>query len=193
MKKWLLAAVLGMSCIDSAQAGTVTFTYTPDFAIFTTPDQPGLYFDGPLVTFSDILSGVEEGDNFSLDLFARVTSAANDGQLGGGYALSQLIDTLPSLTVTNGLVTFANAAFRRNGTDAFQLSTPGGTYITGSQYESPDGERFLDAISDNANLKFGGFVASPVPEPATWLSMIIGVALSGAMLRRRQKSALTYS
>lgn len=185
--KWFVAAATAIGSIGSAHAGTVTFSYTPDRSYVSSPYQPGMSFDGPIVPFKGFLSGVHEGENFSFDLFATVTSAGESGLLGDGYQLTQRLGTLPSLTVKNGIVTFANAAMRRSPTEAFQLSTPTGRYITGAQYQTKDGFNYIDMLDDNKRLSFGKLVESAVPEPATWLTMLFGFALIGFAIRRSRR------
>lgn len=185
--KWLVAAALAIGSAGSAQAGTIIFHYTPDRSYISSPYHPGMFFDGPIVTFEGILSGAHEGDNFSFDLFATVTAAGDTGLLGGGYKLIQRLGTSPSLTVKNGVVTFANAAMRRSPTEAFQLSTPGGSYITGAQYSPSNGFSYIDMLDDNKGLSFGKLNETTVPEPATWLTMLVGFAMIGFALRRSRR------
>lgn len=71
-------------------------------------------------------------------------------------------------------------------------------------FGAPDGEGFL-SITINANpqgtgyldlrqVKLGGLTpVSPVPEPATWAMMILGLGFIGAALRRRQKTAVRFA
>jgi hypothetical protein len=82
----------------------------------------------------------------------------------------------------------------------FDISTTGATPfdLTGSGQNAPDLKiQFLDSSGDkvgslfsNALLNSSGGQTFNVPEPATWMMMIVGVGMVGGVLRRRRKLAL---
>ena len=53
----------------------------------------------------------------------------------------------------------------------------------------PTSEAFSVFDGPQYGVRYGGVALAPVPEPATWALMLIGLGGSGAMLRRRQTRA----
>lgn len=108
----------------------------------------------------------------SIDTYNSFDLLSNTGSVIGSFAGSALLggqsgnQTLPT---TNRLITFT----RGNG-DAL---------IGGIKIYS----RSNSAEVDNVRLM------SAVPEPSTWLMMILGVGIAGAALRRRQAVKVSYA
>lgn len=47
--------------------------------------------------------------------------------------------------------------------------------------------------SYSGTLSFGNLTAGGVPEPSTWMMMILGIGFAGMVLRRRQRVHVSYS
>lgn len=55
------------------------------------------------------------------------------------------------------------------------------------------GSDFVDAkYNFNVDMKGEGLPRGFVPEPATWVLMVIGIGFAGAAIRRRQVATLAY-
>ena len=133
----------------------------------------------------------------------------------GDFILAYTTDAIPTLGGDQTPFTLTGASSLDSGTTFTTLGTghllTGGdipdtdTYTITTSVDAPITGIYLDAINDPENgLPFGGpghqptdgnFVISeftvttpPVPEPATWAMMIVGIGFAGASLRRRAAS-----
>jgi hypothetical protein len=88
------------------------------------------------------------------------------------------VDTMPggdTFQVGNDVYTLSVAGFLDNGQFTENFYSP---------------ERFLNTVPVQARLTYSHSLLpaarAPVPEPATWLMMILGTGMVGAMMRRRR-------
>ena len=86
-------------------------------------------------------------------------------------------------TAAAGSIAFAPMALAENtGPTCTTLSS------SSTQCQTPGNSQITDFAPDNALLSTHGIV-HPVPEPATWLTMLLGFGLVGGALRfRRNRS-----
>ena len=169
---------------------TITGSVNDAVVVFTSPFGELLTASASgqaLVTAAD---GVLNGITFALESGASFASANfNVNALERSELGASLIDISDLLT--------------SGGTGTQQFNIANGENKFGI-FGAPEGEGFL-SITINANpegtgyldlrqVKLGGISpVSPVPEPATWAMMIMGIGLIGAMLRRRQKTAVRFA
>lgn len=158
------------------------------FFVAMNDNNPRLLVNGatagaPIVFRTDTTLGYTGTYNFSADvadICCNSTFAGNPdnpSQIFFQYSLNGgAFQTLASLTtgsVPAGTFTTLAASFMANFGDTFVLRVTNGTNaLSGNDFA-------IDNVS----------VAAAVPEPATWAFMILGVAMAGFALRRRQQGA----
>ena len=133
----------------------------------------------------------------TLYLYNSVFTGTND-QLGTGSSLlgsaigaGGIYDFGSSIELTGGTKYYAYVASRNPGL----LYDANNSYAGGEAYQAEAGTGFkFDAISFvdytlNATGVPLAASAGPVPEPATWMFMIGGLAMVGALIRRRVASS----
>jgi PEP-CTERM putative exosortase interaction domain len=109
------------------------------------------------------------------------TAVWNFQPLSGGNPL-----TLPS--ATSVLVTYfdpnanvyGNVVVNTNGQNYMGISGDAGEMFTAVSFLFPEGT----GVNDLRQLRLGG-VQAPIPEPATWAMMIVGLGFAGGLMRRR--------
>lgn len=90
---------------------------------------------------------------------------------------------VPSKTVT---VTSANLTAPQFATYQTYFSN----YVSGNYTSLADANDRFYVISDGVHQSFGvGWPIPGAPEPATWMTMVLGFGTAGAMLRRRRQAA----
>lgn len=112
--------------------------------------------------------------------------AATGNQLdafGGPWPKTGFIASIAGLTVNTGLLTNNSTVFQ-TFSNTFNVASSGTYTLTFAQ--SPGGNNYRGSILDNV-------VLSAVPEPGTWLLMIAGFGMMGAVLRRRRQPVLRVS
>ena len=171
----------------------------------------------PAITFggwfrassTTVIQGVLSHDDGDYD---RTIDIDYRGGVTGWSALAGNLEVLGGAAVTTGEWTFV--ALRHNQAsgeltlfvDGLSISRSNVTYGSGNKslvlgrnpgYDDPfDGQAdnifvFDEALSDEriAAIRLGGAAAiMPVPEPATWASLALGLALIGGLARRRQQA-----
>lgn len=169
---------------------TITGSVNDAVVVFTSPFGELLTAPANGQTRLTAADGVLNGVTLALQSGAAFASANfNVNALERSELGASLIDI--SYMLTNG-VTGSQQFNIDNGENKFGI------------FGAPDGEGFL-SITINANpqgtgyldlrqVKLGGLTpVSPVPEPATWAMMILGLGFIGAALRRRQKTAVRFA
>lgn len=171
---WAIGAVAVSLAVAPAQAATVVGTTTE-------------------ITLVDLGSGILSGEfGFAHDAGIYGTGSAVDGAflkkftfdvLGSGLSAGSISTSLQG----GGGITFA--AVLLNNTP-FDLS---GNKRFGEVFDVPaTGKNTLDVYyNTTAGSRFTGevsFAAGPVPEPATWALMLLGVGFVGFAMRRQQKN-----
>jgi len=176
------AAALALSVGGAASAGTVDLgTYPPasQFFYITT----GNPLTGPVVTADFGDSFTSSGKFTDTYDFGSYFAALGSGSVSTTFTSMSSSLTIDSVTVYGGEtpVTYTAAEAATPGyievpivPDTNDYITISGTTTATSKYGTNyDGTAVLSAVS-------------AAPEPAAWLLMIGGIALTGAALRRRQ-------
>jgi len=174
--------------INSNQAAAVSFTLTQAFTgISATADLTGVNARGGAFLMSNLGPSATVGDILASVDLASITFAGADTLLftglnlgPGDYAILVASDqsfqsstviwngsSAPSVTAGPGII---------DGIDFFSASTAGG----------PWSSQFTPVFDRSAHFMLS--VATPVPEPATWLLMVMGsAALVVVQVRRRPR------
>ncbi len=150
--------------------GTVTFTSTEELINLANGQARVAAVDGSLnnpltITFSGGLISALEFDINALtngDVTFSLTGGDSDGQVSGPFSIDK-----------NG----------SNFFNAFNGTFSGLTMSFGNGATVEDVRQW--------RLTAPG-ITTPVPEPATWGMMILGVGMIGSVLRRRQRQRLAY-
>lgn len=210
---FLAAALAGLASISAttAQAGVVLCS---DPSCVVTDEN--VLVEG--ATGVPVVNGVTNTTNVGV-IFTSDTDALLNGSANGQADVSATDGLLNSLTFAlTGGATFATAEFNlfplpgNALNEAFQVII---TYFTpgmGSQtvaintngqnfigITGTDGEMFTSVtflanpdttgIQDLRQLRLGGIASTAVPEPATWMMMLLGFGAIGFALRRRPRQA----
>lgn len=177
MGHWLAAAVAATSCgplaatdfvLTYAGTGSAHFYPSPPFTF--SEAGAGTVSVGPMLA-AITSAGQISGFSFTVDL----TISNGSTPEGGGvltYGLSDLLDFRDS--ISDGRFTGFS----------FQMLTKRGTgyYAIGESFGGSDnGGQSCGPISSGGAL----VLSPPVPEPATWASLLAGLCLTGALMRRR--------
>ena len=216
MKKLVIAALIATGTATSANAA-VTVTSTPGNATYSGPtptynfdagSRPatsgGGYFDADMTLNSRPLG--------STGSFYSVTPANGPGtlSLAGFGAISSLSFIWGSVDTFN-VLNFLNSAGQTiysitgaqllgaNATGAQELPTtnPLVTFtftgadsnVAAMQLTSTD----PNPNSSNYSFEIDNLAISPVPEPATWGMMMLGLGVAGASLRRRRSTKVRFA
>ena len=193
MKKLLLSLALLLPLAPSAQAAIFNFDLIGTAGSGLLPgNEPGSVFGG---TGGEIGAGIFYNDVTNLltinvgwgssQGFTDLSSAANNSHLHGptaaanGAGFTQTAGVLLTLTRSSDLVTggtFTSAPLSLNATQATQLF---------------DGKFYINLhTANNSGGEMRGFlVAAPIPEPAEYAMLLAGLALVGAIARRRKQTA----
>ncbi|MBU3077246.1 PQQ-dependent sugar dehydrogenase [Sphingomonas quercus] len=200
----MIIADIGQEQIDEVNIGMAganygwplregTFAHSPDKGdtnIYDSPANGGLYVD-PI--------GQYDHEEIQRDGLSRLAS------IGGAFVYEgDLVPALDGMILLSDLV--SGRLFYFDPADAIGgpamlrelLLTMDGLAVTLRDLEGyggqrrvdlrlgvdADGEIYMITKGDGAIYRFA---ANGVPEPATWLSMILGLGLAGAALRRRQR------
>lgn len=170
--------VIGSSLVASVQAQAATFTFS-----FNT------YVAGYYKTVEGFVENAVDGNNFGFDLAATITKADDAAFLGGGYKLLYLHGSgpNPAFIIQDGKVIFSDAIFGRT-TGSYDETL--GLY-TGNPYTYLYRTNGTNSSSQFATspLSFGEVITAPasVPEPATWATLLIGLGVTGSVMRRHRR------
>ena len=193
MKKLLLSLALFLPLAPSAQAAIINFDLIGTAgAGLRTGNEPGSILGGSGgeigagISFSDVtnLLTVNVGWGSSQG-FTDLSSLASNSHIHGptasvnGNGFTQTAGVLFTLTRSSNAVTggiFTNAPILLSATQATQLFD-GKFYINLHTANNPGGEMR------------GFLVAAPVPEPAEYAMLLAGLALVGAIARKRKQTA----
>ncbi|MEY4238611.1 MAG: hypothetical protein RL339_1212 [Pseudomonadota bacterium] len=222
MKKTLLIglSVAAAAMGSTAQAATVVVTNggTATFAASQTvnPGDKLVTFNGAApagvnVTLSgaSIVSGSASGQYAQpfgsdgskyLSVFGGTSALIRDVLAPGYNQLSFYLgsidtyNTIRLLSTTGSVIaTFTGAAFLGgNSGDQIDPNTNRLITITRSGADARIGGIEILSSANSAELDNVRFF-SAVPEPSTWLMMILGVGIAGAALRRRQTVKVSYA
>ncbi|MDF2901376.1 MAG: hypothetical protein K0Q62_1435 [Phenylobacterium sp.] len=163
----------GVAPLGSSVVGS--FTYDTDLAPYQTSPQDGANYRG-IFSFEAIVNGVHyqapkldfwvTNDHYSGDYFTVTTSSPAQAGPNGPFMM--------------GFLWLDQTGTALNGTelpDVFPAFT------------GDDTSFFIWEIESNRQ-SYAHPVWSPVPEPKTWAMLILGFALAGGAVRRRNCSAL---
>ena len=157
----------------------------------------GTYLGNPAATVQDAPSGGPAG----LGVYHLITYPPQGGPLVSDTS-DDNVSLGETLTLTfNQMVSFSNILFRNgdHGTTFsgnFGLSIDGGpmvNYALTSNFSMPlSGQTFaFTGLGNPENTKFylNTLTVTPVPEPETYVLMMAGLGMLGALARRRNKKA----
>ena len=101
-----LCSFLMLASSGAAHAATFPFYFDPDLGVGAV--------DGDRSRVEGFIQNAVEGDNFSYNLTATITAAADPLSLGSGYTLLYLNGGQPAFKIQGGKVIFADALFMRS-------------------------------------------------------------------------------
>lgn len=180
MRKLALMAggALALACSSNANAALVVITSGDSAGTFRNFDVRCSPAPAPC-SFSDTANFVTPKDFTTLS--ATISSILNSGNLA------------TNIDFTSVMINGVEFAIGSTGSTEFRflsdlLLGPGKTNTL-----TVAGTTGGDA-SYSGTLSFAGGIAGAVPEPSTWMMMIMGIGLAGVALRRRRQTVrLTYS
>lgn len=179
MRKYalMLGGALALACSSNANAALVVLVGGDSAGTFRNTDVTCAPAPAPC-TFANTSTFVTPTGFTSLS--ATISSILNNGNLATNIDFtSVMINGIEFAIGSTGAVEF------RYLTDL--LLGPGKTNtITVSGTTYGDG-------SYSGTLSFGNLVAGGVPEPSTWMMMILGIGFAGMALRRRQRVHVSYN
>jgi hypothetical protein len=185
IRKFWVAAALSCLALGTAHATTVALTTDGSWAVFDVDSvatgSPAWIdiVDFSVLSFSftvptgltgllTVVDGAFAGDRF--EVFANGVSLGTTGAATNNYPNSIGLDFDSALS---------DAAYSRR---TFSL-TPGSYLVTGLMSQSA-----VDEFGAPINASVGGLNVSLVPEPATYLGMLAGLAVLGGLRRRRARA-----
>ena len=120
--------------------------------------------------------------------------------LFGGTAGNYVISTVDNLTANINnkawydVIGFGGAVFAENYSNKYlgQFYGPTSGYPSGTD-TAPASAYVRDNLSGNDRINYAFRVTGAVPEPATWLMMILGFGLVGGAMRYHQRHPVKVS
>ena len=151
----------------SASALTFNWTFTPTEST------------GSLAPISGTITGLVEGNNSGAGTTVLITQSTFSHvhhSFDFGFTFSD-----NAFVVTSGAVTYADAVYFGEPSQALYMSAFGGGFYP--ELSNPEYEQ--DATLRSGVVTFSTYSATP--EPASWALMIGGFGLTGAALSRRRR------
>jgi hypothetical protein len=193
----VLAATAALAS-GGAQAATL-FTLAGPTAEMASPDSLSETFTSAggagSTSFRIDGYGSLDGDTYWHDVFTLslngVAILSGTWDLGGGSPGANLVYFAPDGATTNAV---SNSYFQGGYADIFvPLTLSAGSNTLTFAYDSPPyagPEGIANEGWGVENVSVQGLAAGAVPEPATWIVMILGLGATGAALRHRRQLAL---
>lgn len=216
MKKLLIAVLVAAGAGTSANAA-VTVTSTPGNAIYSGPT-PTYNFDagsrptttgGSYIPYDMTLDSRPLG---STGDFYSVTPVNGPGVLslagfGAISSLSFIWGSVDSFNVLNFLNSAGQAIYSITGSQLLGASATGAQEVPVTNplvtFTFTGADQNVAALqltstdpspsSSNYSFEIDNLAISPVPEPATWGMMMLGLGVAGASLRRRRSTRVNFA
>ena len=211
MKKLMCAALLVVGSATSANAA-VTVSRTPGSATYAGPTPTYTFSVGSIPNFTggSIETTDTPLDSRPLGSSGNFYSVSDDNSpgtisLAGFGAISSLsfiwgsVDTYNTLSFLNSAgstiysITGSQLLGSSAAADGDQEAARTNPVVT---FNFTDGDQNVSAMrltSTGKSFEIDNIAISPVPEPATWGMMMLGLGLAGATLRRRRSSTATLA
>lgn len=209
MKKFVLAALCTVGAATSANAA-VTVSQTPGSATYTGPtptytfspgSRPtttgGTYYSTDLPLDSQPLGGTGDFYSVSPDDAPGTLSLAGFGAISSLSFIWGSVDTFNVLSFLNSagnvIYTITGAELLGPAATGNQTSATTNPLVrfnfTGADTNVAAMRLSTAGGANNYSFEIDNLAISPVPEPATWGMMMLGLGIAGASLRRRKSSA----
>ena len=186
MKKFLVAALLGMAFVQPALSAVImdTFSFTG-----TSRDPNGNVIGSGLVTGTISFAGAGTGiQPLSIYITSAPANTLGSGDASTNFTNSQYIFNNSFDVAADGTVSaysfesvsnFGNGSYLRLKSDGAELSSYSSNY-------------YISNFGANDLVFQTAAAAGAVPEPATWTMMLMGFGAIGFSMRRRARASFSF-
>lgn len=180
----IAAALLAATVAQPALAEHVNFSFNGTFETASDAYKKGMPFSGKIGFENSVLGDVTDEGTYFYDNSAGLHSVTVGGETfeNDGYifaydpVVSMLFLSVRAADYSAGVDLFLNRS------DPFNVALP-----TAAELFGKTGKLSFFSFGPNGGGGKGVFtVVAPVPEPATWLTMIAGLGFAAAVARKRR-------